>query len=85
MTEINIYSAGDNSKKTQAKKQTRQANQLSEIEIFGGKTEGSGTPYNPKESKLPSIFDDNSFKPKKIKGKKETPPGSIIGGKNALK
>ena len=68
MTEINIYSAGDNSKKTQAKKQTRQANQLPEIEIFGGKTEGSGTPFKPAEKKMPSIFDNKAeFKPKEIK------------------
>lgn len=63
MTEINIYSAGDNSKKTQSKQQTRQAaNELPEIAIFGGKAEGSGTPFKPAEKKLPSIFDDNSYK-----------------------
>ena len=86
MTEINIYSAGDNSKKTQAKKQTRQANQLPEIEIFGGKTEGSGTPFKPAEKKMPSIFDNKAeFKPKEIKIKNDMPPVPFIDGKMRLK
>lgn len=87
MTEINIYSAGDNNKKTQAKSQTRQAsNQLPDIEIFGGKTEGSGTPYKPADKKMPSIFDNKvEFKPKEIKVKNDTPPVPLIDGKMRLK
>lgn len=84
MTEINIYSAGDNSKKTQARQQTSQAaNELPEIEIFGGKTQGSGTPFKPAEKKMPSIFDDNSYKAPALPKvpKKTTPKVPLIDSK----